>query len=66
MRGQNICFHGEIRKIIFEFPSIPPIIWSPDKLLKNMDVIQILMRMAAYFVESSLVFHNGDFGKWVT
>ena len=28
MRGQNICFNGEIRKIIFELSSIPPLIWS--------------------------------------
>ena len=24
MRGHNICFHSEIRKIIFELSSIPP------------------------------------------
>ena len=28
MRGHNICFHPEIRKIIFELSSISPLIWS--------------------------------------
>ena len=28
MRGHNICFPLEIRKIIFELSSIPPLIWS--------------------------------------
>ena len=30
MRGHNICFCLEIRKIIFELSSIPPLIWSSD------------------------------------
>ena len=36
MRGHNICFHREIRKIIFELSSIPIICSSegyPDSLL---------------------------------
>ena len=28
MRGPNICFHWEIREIIFELPSVPLLIWS--------------------------------------
>ena len=28
MRGHNICFHCEIRKIIFKLSLIPPLIWS--------------------------------------
>ena len=28
MRGHNIYFHGEIRKIIFELSSITSLIWS--------------------------------------
>ena len=28
MRGHNICFCLEIRKIIFELSSLPPLIWS--------------------------------------
>ena len=28
MSGHNICFHREIRKIIFELSSLPPLIWS--------------------------------------
>ena len=28
MRGHNICFHLEIRKIIFELSLIPLLIWS--------------------------------------
>ena len=28
MRGHNICFHGEIRKIVFELSSVLPCIWS--------------------------------------
>ena len=28
MRGHNVCFHREIRKIIFKLSSIPPPIWS--------------------------------------
>ena len=28
MSGDNICFHGEIRKIIFELSLITPLIWS--------------------------------------
>ena len=28
MRGHNICFHSEIRKIIFELSLIPLLIWS--------------------------------------
>ena len=28
MRGHNICFCGEIRKIIFQLSSILPLIWS--------------------------------------
>ena len=28
MRGYNICFHSEIRKIIFELSSIHTLIWS--------------------------------------
>ena len=28
MRGHNICFHWEIRKIIFELSSMPPLVWS--------------------------------------
>ena len=40
MRGHNICFLRDIRKIIFELSSIPPLIWSSelcykDKLLKE-------------------------------
>ena len=28
MRGHNICFRWEVRKVIFELSSIPPFIWS--------------------------------------
>ena len=28
MRGYNVCFHSEIRKIIFYSSLIPPLIWS--------------------------------------
>ena len=28
MRGHIICFHLEVRKIIFELSSIPPLIWN--------------------------------------
>ena len=28
MRCHKICFHCDIRKIIFELSSIPPLIWS--------------------------------------
>ena len=28
MRGQNICFCGDIRKIIFELSSLRPLIWG--------------------------------------
>ena len=28
MRGHNICFCGEIRKIVFELSSLPPLIWN--------------------------------------
>ena len=28
MRGHNICFWQEIRNIIYELSSIPPLIWS--------------------------------------
>ena len=28
MRGHNICFHLEMREIIFELSSIPPLIWN--------------------------------------
>ena len=31
MRGHNICFHQEIRKIIFDLFSIPCLIWSSDQ-----------------------------------
>ena len=31
MRGHNICFYGEIRKIIFELSSVPPLIWSSEQ-----------------------------------
>ena len=33
MRGHNICFHSEIRKIIFELSSILPLIWSSEFML---------------------------------
>ena len=34
MSGHNICFHGEIRKIIFELFSIPLLnIWSSDAVM---------------------------------
>ena len=28
MRGHNVGFHREIRKIILELSSVPPLIWS--------------------------------------
>ena len=28
MRGHNVCFCQEIRKIFFELSSIPPFIWN--------------------------------------
>ena len=36
MRSYNICFHGEIRKIIFELSSISALIWSSDRYYKKM------------------------------
>ena len=41
MRGYNICFHREIRKIIFELSSIPFLIWMSAIHLK-MFVFQYL------------------------
>ena len=32
MRGHNICFPSEIRKLIFELSSIPPLILSSVKI----------------------------------
>ena len=39
MRGHNICFHREIRKIIFELSSIPPLICSSDIISTNVMLI---------------------------
>ena len=33
MRGHNICFPWEIRKMIYELYSIPPFIWSSVTVL---------------------------------
>ena len=32
MRGHNICFYSEIRKIIFELSSVPHLIWTSVKV----------------------------------
>ena len=37
MRGHNICFHLEIRKIIFELSSILLLIWSLDYVIDDID-----------------------------
>ena len=44
MWGNNICFHQEIRKIIFELSSIPPLIWSSgSQIMMLFSVTEILV-----------------------
>ena len=40
MRGHNICFHREIRKIVFQLSSIPPLIWSSG-ILKPLTLLHL-------------------------
>ena len=50
MRGHNICFYWEIRKIIFELSLIPSLIWS-----------FVLVQSNIVNVENSKKLHgNGD------
>ena len=42
MRGHNLCFCLEIRKITFELSSVPPLIWSSDV---SSGMFQALLRM---------------------
>ena len=54
MRGHNICFHGEIRKIIFELSSIPPLIWSSNIRLSDFAVHYICVQ--GYLLLLSIIF----------
>ena len=42
MRGHNICFRSEIRKIIFELSSILPLNWSSVFSLGMLEVFCVL------------------------
>ena len=39
MRGHNICFHLNIRKIIFQLSSIPPHIWNSIKAFSEISCV---------------------------
>ena len=55
MRGLNICFHFEVRKIVFELSSVPLIIWSSGKLLvfcrgKRVEYIVVVVVVLLFYV----------------
>ena len=42
MRGHNVCFCREIRKIIFELSAIAPLIRSPASCKMDLDLLDYL------------------------
>ena len=62
MRGHNICFHSEIRKIILTFSSIPCLIWSSVvfctecTFVNDITCIYFPMRYFIVFLHNSKLF----------
>ena len=52
----NICFHPEVRKIIFEISLMPPLIWSSVKYIFNCEIYYalVLIKFLFLFSESKM------------
>ena len=68
MRGHNICFCREIRKIIFELSLIPTLIWSSGQEVRGYGagsprkVVSLNLGLAIQRLENSVIpALNGNF-----
>ena len=65
MRGHNICFHGEIKKITFELSLTPPLVWSfavvakPLHRLVSLCCDNLQIGKTSYFPEFSTLLPPG-------